>query len=182
MAACRVNRTHLRVLVCLGALITWALPGEADGFALKSTAFAAGGMIPGLYTCQGRDISPPLSWTGAPSGTRSFALICDDPDAPMGTWVHWVYFNIPASVSSLPQAVPKTQKPSPGGVHGRSSFKDLGYGGPCPPWGTHRYFFRLYALDVLLDLKPEVEKGEVLKAMEGHVLGTAELMGTFRKQ
>lgn len=151
-------------------------------FELKSPAFTAGGAIPTLYTCQGRDISPPLAWTGAPEKTRSFVLICDDPDAPLGTWDHWVYYNIPPSTSSLPEGMPRKEKPEQGGIHGRSSFGDFGYGGPCPPWGTHRYFFRLYALDTMLDLESGVKKKGVLKAMEGHVLGTAELMGTYRKK
>jgi len=150
-------------------------------FELKSPAFAAGGSIPSLYTCQGKDISPPLTWSKAPEKTRSFVLICDDPDAPVMTWVHWVYFDIPPAVTALPEGMPKDEKPSMGGIHGRSSFGDLGYGGPCPPWGTHRYFFRLYALDTILNLAPGVKKKEVFKAMEGHVLGTAELMGTYKK-
>ncbi|HPR54846.1 MAG TPA: YbhB/YbcL family Raf kinase inhibitor-like protein [Deltaproteobacteria bacterium] len=151
-------------------------------FELKSTAFSAGGAIPADYTCQGKDISPPLTWTGAPANTRSLVLICDDPDAPMGTWVHWVYYDIPPQVSSLPPGMPRVEKPEQGGTHGKSSFKDFGYGGPCPPSGTHRYFFRLYALDTMLKLESGAVKKDVLKAMEGHVLGTAELMGTYKKK
>jgi Raf kinase inhibitor-like YbhB/YbcL family protein len=158
------------------------LSEDAYAFELKSAAFTAGSMIPSLYTCQGKDISPPLAWTGAPSGTKSFALICDDPDAPMGTWVHWVYYNIPPSVLSLPEAFVKTEKPATGGIHGKSSFGDFGYGGPCPPWGTHRYYFRLYALETMLSLGSGASKKDVLKAMEGHVLAKTELMGTYKKK
>lgn len=166
-------------LACAMALALWA---SASAFELKSAAFTEGGMIPPLYTCQGKDISPPLTWSGVPAGTKSLALICDDPDAPIGTWVHWVYYNIPPTLTSLPEAMPKTEKPATGGIHGESSFGDFGYGGPCPPWGTHRYYFRLYALDTLLNLKPKAEKKDVMKAMEGHILGTAELMGRYKKK
>lgn len=167
-------------LLCTGAFF---LAGTClTAFELKSTAFTAGGMIPAIHTCQGKDISPMLTWTGAPEKTKGFALICDDPDAPLGTWVHWVYYNLPPALSSLPEGIDKVEKPGQGGIHGKSSFGDFGYGGPCPPWGTHRYFFRLYALDSMLNLPSGVKKKEVLKAMEGHVLGTAELMGTYKKK
>ncbi len=136
----------------------------------------------GSTPAQGKDISPPLAWSDMPAGTRSLALICDDPDAPIGTWVHWVYYNIPVTVTSLPEAMPKTERPAPGGIHGKSSFRDFGYGGPCPPWGTHRYYFRLYALDTSLNLESGATKKDVLKAIQGHILGTAELMGTYRKK
>jgi Raf kinase inhibitor-like YbhB/YbcL family protein len=151
-------------------------------FELKSTAFKAGEMIPSQYTCEGQDVSPPLTWTGAPKATRSFALINDDPDAPLMTWVHWVYYDIPASAIALPEAISPAEKPAPGGTHGKNSFRKLGYGGPCPPWGTHRYFFKLYALDTMLNLSPGASKKDVLKAMEGHILGQAELMGTYKKK
>jgi Raf kinase inhibitor-like YbhB/YbcL family protein len=170
------------VSLFLGVSLLSCLSYGAYAFELKSTAFAAGSTIPSLYTCQGKDISPPLAWTGSPNGTKSYALICDDPDAPIVTWVHWVYYNIPPSVTSLPEAFAKQEKPASGGIHGKSSFGDFGYGGPCPPWGTHRYFFRLYALDIMLNLETGVKKKEVLKAMEGHILGTAELMGTYKKK
>ncbi len=151
-------------------------------FELKTSAFTAGGAMPSIYTCQGKDISPPLTWSGAPEKTRSFVLICDDLDAPMTTWVHWVYYDIPSTASSLPEGMSTQEKPEQGGIHGTSSFGYFGYGGPCPPWGTHRYFFRLYALDTMLSLAPGEKKKAVLKAMEGHVLGTAELMGTYKKK
>jgi hypothetical protein len=156
--------------------------GTASAFELKSQVFKAEGAIPSKYTCQGNDISPPISWTGAPPNAGSYALICDDPDAPMGTWVHWVYYDIPPSVHSLPEGISSHAKPSPGGTHGRNSFGKLGYGGPCPPSGTHRYFFKLYALDKVLGLNSGISKENLLKAMEGHILGQTELMGTYKKK
>jgi Raf kinase inhibitor-like YbhB/YbcL family protein len=177
----RALTIHMVSLI-LGASLLSCISYSAYAFELKSTAFAAGSAIPALYTCQGKDISPPLAWSGVPNGTKGYALICDDPDAPIVTWVHWVYYNIPPSVISLPEAFTKNEKPASGGIHGKSSFGDFGYGGPCPPWGTHRYFFRLYALDTMLNLEPGVKKKEVIKAMEGHVLATAELMGTYKKK
>ena len=148
---------------------------------ITSTAFTGGEPIPVKYSCKGEDISPPLTWSGAPAGTVSFTLICDDPDAPVGTWVHWVYFDIPASVNSLPEAFPAGNAPAPGGVQGRNSWKRNDYVGPCPPGGTHRYFFKLYALDTTLGLGPGADKKKVERAMEGHILAEARLMGTFRK-
>ncbi|HOS96075.1 MAG TPA: YbhB/YbcL family Raf kinase inhibitor-like protein [Deltaproteobacteria bacterium] len=179
MTTIRTLRKSALPLACCLAL---ALAASAHAFELKSSAFRHGSEIPQLYTCQGKDISPPLAWSGVPAGTRSLALICEDPDAPIGTWVHWVYYNIPVTLTALPEAMPKTERPAPGGIHGKSSFKDFGYGGPCPPWGTHRYYFRLYALDTSLTLEPGATKKDMLKAIQGHVLGTAELMGTYKKK
>jgi hypothetical protein len=151
-------------------------------FQLTSSAFQAGAAIPAKYTCDGADVSPPLAWTGAPSATKSFALICDDPDASVGTWIHWVLYNIPAASSGLPEAVAAEDELSDGSRHGRNSWGRIGYGGPCPPSGTHRYFFRLYALDTDLALAPGATKADVLRAMDGHVLASAELMGTYRRR
>jgi Raf kinase inhibitor-like YbhB/YbcL family protein len=151
-------------------------------FELTSPVFAPGESIPTKYTCDGDDISPPLAWTDPPAGTQSFALICDDPDAPVGTWVHWVLYNLPADARSLPEAVPSGAELSGGGLHGENSWRRLGYGGPCPPSGTHRYFFKLYALDTVLDLDAGVDKKQVLRAMDGHVLAQAELMGVYSRQ
>ena len=178
----RINRAALTILVCLSLLFLTDLYSSAQGLELKSSAFVSGSMIPSLYTCKGKNISPPLTWSGAPAGTKSFVLICDDPDAPILTWVHWVYYNIPASVTSLTEALSKTEKPAQGGIHGKSSFGDFGYGGPCPPWGTHRYFFKLYALDTMLTLPSGAKKKDVLKAMENHVLNKAELIGKYKKE
>jgi len=149
---------------------------------VTSTAFAEGAMIPVKFTGDGEDVSPPLSWTGAPEGTKSFALINDDPDAPVGTWVHWVLFNIPAHVTGLPENVPPNAKLADGSVHGKNSWGRLGYGGPKPPSGTHRYFFKIYALDTTLQLAPGADKAELLRAMEGHVLAQGQLMGKYTRR
>ena len=148
---------------------------------LKSSSFKEGEMIPQNYTCDAQDVSPALEWSAAPENTISFALICDDPDAPMGTWVHWVYYDIPSETSSLPEDVGSQEKPAGGGTQGISDFGRIGYGGPCPPGGTHRYYFKLYALDIMLDLLPGADKNTLLKKMEGHILDQAELMGRYRR-
>ncbi|HLI63808.1 MAG TPA: YbhB/YbcL family Raf kinase inhibitor-like protein [Terriglobales bacterium] len=156
--------------------------GASMAFTLTSPAFAAGAEIPPQYTCKGADISPALEWSGAPAHTVSFALIMDDPDAPAGTWVHWVVWNMPASVHSLPAGVPKHERLSDGTQQGRNSFRKTGYGGPCPPGGaTHRYFFRLYALDSKLNLAAGADRAQLDEAMQGHVLAQTEYMGTFHK-
>ena len=148
---------------------------------ITSSAFTHGEAIPAEFTCKGSDVTPPLEWSGVPEGAVALALICDDPDAPVGTWDHWVYFDIPVGLSGLPSGVEKVENPDTGGTQGSNSWRRSGYGGPCPPSGTHRYFFRLYALDTTLDLKASANKRRVLRAMEKHVLAEAELMGTFSK-
>ena len=166
-----------------GAGSTAAPPAKAEGTALTltSTAFATGEPIPAKYTCDGEDISPPLQCDNLSADTQSFALIMDDPDAPGGTWVHWVLFDLPSSIRGLPEAVPPDADLTGGGRHGNNSWPRLGCGGPCPPSGTHRYSFRLYALDSSLDLEAGVRKEALLQAMEGHVLAEAELMGTYAR-
>jgi Raf kinase inhibitor-like YbhB/YbcL family protein len=148
---------------------------------LKSEAFSHGDAIPAKYSCKGSDVSPPLEWSDVPAGTESFVLICDDPDAPVGTWDHWIYFNIPPDAAALPEAVPSGEHPELGGVQGRNSWRRNEYGGPCPPSGTHRYFFRLYALDTMVDLNPSAKKKGVLQLIQPHILAEAELMGTFSR-
>ena len=149
-------------------------------FTLTSTAFSEGAIIPNKHTCSGKDVSPPLHWSAPPKGTQTCALIMDDPDAPVGTWVHWVMFNIPAQSSSLPEGVPPKPSFSTGEVQGRNDFKRIGYGGPCPPPGKpHRYFFKLYALDSALRLQPGATKADVLTACQNHILAEAQLMGRF---
>lgn len=148
---------------------------------IKSTAFENKGMIPERYTCDGEDISPPLEWYDAPDGTQSFSLICDDPDAPMRTWVHWVVYDIPPNINALPEHAPPEQELTNGGKQGRSDFGTIGYGGPCPPSGTHRYFFKLYALDSFVGLHPGATKEQLLKAMKGHILEKSTLMGKYRR-
>ncbi len=149
---------------------------------IQSNAFKHEGMIPSKYTCDGEDISPQLSWGDVPEQTQSLALISDDPDAPMGTWVHWVVFNMPPDKTSLQENFPKDKKMQDGTIQGITSFKKNGYGGPCPPSGTHRYYFKLYALDKKLDLGPDAEKSDVLEALEGHILATGELIGKYSRK
>ena len=148
---------------------------------IKSPAFVPGGKIPGKYTCDGMDISPPLAWTSGPEGTKTFALICDDPDAPMGTWVHWVLFNLPADIIELRENVPPERELENGAKQGMNDFRKIGYGGPCPPGGTHRYYFKLYALDTEINLEAGATKSELLKAMEGHILAEGQLMGRYER-
>ncbi len=155
---------------------------QAMSFELTSTAFAHGEKIPARFTCDGDDVSPALQWTDPPQGTQSFALICDDPDAPMGTWVHWVLYNLPGDARALAEAFPSDADLPDGSRHGQNSWKRPGYGGPCPPSGTHRYFFKLYALDTVLDLMAGASKQQLLDAMEGHVLAQAELMGVYARR
>ena len=150
-------------------------------FELKSTAFTQGGNIPQKFTCDGPDVSPALSWNEPPGGTKSISLIMDDPDAPAGTWVHWVLYDVAAPARELAENVPKDQELPNGARQGRNDFGRIGYGGPCPPRGaTHRYFFKLYALDAKTNLKPGATKAELEKAMQGHIVAQAELMGRFK--
>lgn len=156
-------------------------PTEAlEPFAIASSAFEQEAAIPELFSCDGENISPELVWTEPPAGTQSFALICDDPDAPGGTWVHWVVYNVSADVCGLPEAVTDDAALS-GGVHGENSWGRTDYGGPCPPSGTHRYYFKLYALDTVLGLEPGATKAQLLDAMDSHVLDEVELMGTYAR-
>lgn len=152
---------------------------------LKSPAFAHNGAIPQRYTCQGADESPPLEWSGLPAGTKSLALIVDDPDAPdpaapKMTWVHWVLYNIPPAAAGLKEAVKPNALP-PGTREGVNDWKRTGYGGPCPPTGRHRYFHKLYALDAVLPDLGRPNKAALEQAMKGHILGHAELLGTYQK-
>jgi Raf kinase inhibitor-like YbhB/YbcL family protein len=147
---------------------------------LTSTAFTHEGTIPVRYTCDGEDLSPPLNWEGAPAGTKAFALVCDDPDAPVGTWDHWLLFNIPAARATLPEGVAADATLEDGSRSGLNSWKRTGYGGPCPPPGKpHRYFFRLYALSAPVELSARARKSELLKAVQPLTLATGTLMGTY---
>jgi hypothetical protein len=154
---------------------------SVSALTLTSSAFSSSDLIPQKYSCDGDDVSPPLAWGDVPQNAASLVLIVDDPDAPAGTWVHWVLFNIPAEMRALQEDVPAQAELPDGSTHGANSWKRTGYGGPCPPGGTHRYFFKLYALDSKLNLEPGATKQDVLDAMEGHVLAQAELMGTFSR-
>lgn len=149
---------------------------------ITSTAFKQEGMIPSQYTCDGADISPQLAWTNVPDGVKSFALICDDPDAPVGDWVHWVIYNLPADAREIAEKLNNVEKLPNGALHGKNDFNKFGYGGPCPPGGTHRYFFKLYALDTVLNLTGAVTKKTLLEAMKGHILAQGELMGKYKRK
>ena len=149
---------------------------------VTSPAFASMQTIPQKYTCDGEDLSPPLSWTNVPKNAHSIVLICDDPDAPAGDWVHWVCYDIPAAVDSLPEAIPYGDTLACGGKQGTSDFRKIGYGGPCHPGGTHRYFFKVYALDVMLNLPSGKTKKEIVKAIKGHVVASGELVGTYTRK
>lgn len=187
-------RTHLRFAAAtpLFLAVTFAVkvPGSAaaektekDRMQLTSTAFNEGAPIPAKYTCDDKNVSPPLKWSGVPANAKTLVLIADDPDAPVGTWVHWVLYELPAGVSELREDVTRSQFIPAGGRQGINDFKHLGYGGPCPPPGKpHRYFFKLYALDVALDLKPGATKKEVEGAMDKHVVAQAQLMGTYQRK
>lgn len=159
-------------------LLLISLRSYAMGFTIDSSAFTAGSFIPSRYTCEAEDVSPPLSWHNIPSKTKSLALIVDDPDAPRGTWVHWVVFNLPATITALTEAA---DLPA-GAINGKNSWHTNGYRGPCPPQGIHRYFFKLYALDTLLKLDAHADKAAVLSAMQGHVIVKSELMGKYQKE
>jgi Raf kinase inhibitor-like YbhB/YbcL family protein len=157
--------------------------GSVMTFWLQSPAFSGGGSIPKKFTCEGADVSPALQWSDPPANTQSFALIADDPDAPAGTWTHWVVYDLPAKLRQLPEGVSKQATIPAGGSQGTNDFGKTGYGGPCPPPGNpHRYFFRLYALGKKLDLKPGATKQQVVGAMQSHILGQAELMGTYQRE
>jgi len=150
---------------------------------LTTTAFAEGQPIPNRHAFNNEDLSPALHWSGVPTAAKSLALICDDPDAPMGTWVHWVLYDVPPSTPGLSEGVPKTPELADGARQGVNDYKKIGYGGPCPPPGKpHRYFFKLYALDAKPDLKPGLTKKDLLKAIEGHVLAEGQLMGTYQRK
>ncbi|MBD3393749.1 MAG: YbhB/YbcL family Raf kinase inhibitor-like protein [Chitinivibrionales bacterium] len=150
---------------------------------VTSSAFGPMQHIPSKYTCDGDDVSPPIAWTGVPEGAASIVLISDDPDAPAGTWIHWVCYDIPVAADGLPENVPQADTLPGGGKQGITDFRRIGYGGPCPPGGTHRYFFKIYALDSMLGLPAGKSKKDVEKAMQGHVIARGELVGKYsRKQ
>jgi Raf kinase inhibitor-like YbhB/YbcL family protein len=187
-AAVRCANIHLRIMIA--AILCAALSGSAAPLkggspmtlSVSSPAFESMRAIPSQYTCDGSDISPPLCWKGVPPAAKSIVLFCDDPDAPRGTWVHWVCYDIPPTVDTLRENVPKTDTLPAGGNQGLSDFGRIGYGGPCPPGGTHRYFFKVYALDAMLNLRPGRTKKEVEQAMQGHVLALGECVGTYSRK
>ncbi len=168
-----------------GSILASALPAadaKRGSLELKSSAFQSGGEIPRKHTCDANDVSPQLSWSNVPAGTRAFALIADDRDAPGGTWVHWVIYDLPADTKTLAEGVPATETLTKGAKQGTNDFRKVGYGGPCPPPGLpHRYFFKLYALDAPTGLQPRATKQQLLKAIESHVLGEAETIGRYKR-
>lgn len=169
------------VLCALASAAAPQRPGAQSGaLSISSPAFDSGKPIPKRFTCDGEDVSPPLVFTNLPGGTKALALVCDDPDAPVGTWDHWIIYDLPASLSGLPEGVGKSSPPPSGAVEGKNSWNKLGYGGPCPPPGKpHRYFFKLYALKAGLGLKAGATKGELMAAMNGLVISSSELIGTY---
>jgi len=149
---------------------------------ITSTAFTEGKPIPKKYTCDAEDASPPLAWSGVPTEAKSLALIVDDPDAPVGTWVHWVFYDLPPSLTALKEGLAKTPTLEGLGTQGTNDFRKIGYGGPCPPRGkVHRYLFKLYALDTSLSLQPGASKADLEKAMRGHILAQGQLIGTYSR-
>jgi hypothetical protein len=189
-----MRKCKLPLLLVLIAALTESAPmmqavhaeeEKAMTLKLNSTAFAHEGAIPKIHTCQGQDVSPPLAWSGVPANAKSLVLIVDDPDAPdpaapKMTWVHWVLYNIAASATGLPQGVSAKELPA-GTLQGVSDFQRTGYGGPCPPVGRHRYFHKLYALDIVLPDLKKPRKQDVEKAMKGHIVEQAVLIGTYQK-
>jgi Raf kinase inhibitor-like YbhB/YbcL family protein len=177
---------------------TDSLPAEDPSrltIQLHSSAFVDDGMIPKAFTCEGSDRSPPLEWSGAPGSSLSFALICDDPDAPMGTWSHWVVYNLPPQLRALKEGIPVGENMPATATEGaaaaaeefsnarqgKNDFGKSGYGGPCPPSGTHHYFFRIYALDTRLELGPGATRAQILKAITGHILAEGRLVGKYQR-
>ena len=182
----------MKKILCLLGLLTFlfvyfgldesgAQVKGGNSMEIKSSAFKSGARIPAKHTCDGVDVSPLLEWGKLPAGTKYLALICDDPDAPMGTWVHWVLYDVPASAGGLPEKLPPLKELADGTKQGMNDFRAIGYGGPCPPSGEHRYFFKLYALDGPTGLKPGATKTQLLAAMKGHILAEAELMGKYKR-
>ncbi|MFH2138724.1 MAG: YbhB/YbcL family Raf kinase inhibitor-like protein [Candidatus Omnitrophota bacterium] len=163
-------------------LLILFLTPMAQALELKSDTLIKGEYIDKQYTGEGLDVSPPLNWSGIPEGTKSFALICDDPDAPVGTWVHWVMYNIPPYIKELGEAIPADEVLIDGSLQGKNDFGRIGYGGPMPPPGKpHRYFFKLYALDTLLDVKPGLTKSQLLEVINGHILTQVQLVGKYKR-
>jgi hypothetical protein len=182
----RFAGTPVVFIACLAAcVLTRAAIGQSPGVALKvgSSSFREGQPIPIEYTCAGADISPPLHWSAGPAGTKTFALICDDPDAPSGTWCHWVLYNLPTATTDLPEKTPTTATLAGDARQGTNDFKRTGYSGPCPPPGKpHRYFFKIYALDTTLALKPGATRQELLRAIAGHVIAKGDTVGIFQRK
>ena len=185
-----MNRIALRLACLAGVAVTLLAQSEppkttaaSASLIITSPSFAAGGSIPAKYSCEGANVSPALEWSGTPPAAKSLALICEDPDAPAGTWTHWVLFNLPASTTALPEKMDTAPTLPSGAKQGTNDFQKTGYGGPCPPPGKpHRYFFRLYALNTELALKPGATRKDLLRAMEHHVVAEGQLVGTYQRK
>jgi Raf kinase inhibitor-like YbhB/YbcL family protein len=172
----------MMLLVAVQMLLMGTLAGADSDLKLSSPAFNSGAPIPTDFSCTAGDHSPALAWSGAPAGTKSFALIVEDPDAPMGTFVHWVVFNVPPGASGMPADAPKTPQLPDGATQGSNGMGAVGYKGPCPPPGkTHHYHFELFALDSALEVPPHADAGAVRAAMQNHVKASTELVGTFER-
>ena len=170
-------------MVSILAILTkvrFAKGGEKMAITVTSSAFAQAGMIPSKYTCDGENVSLPLRWETLPKGTKSIAIISDDPDAPMGTWVHWIMWNIPADAAGVAENIPPVKELPNGARQGITDFQCHGYGGPCPPSGTHRYYFKVYALDTMFEIVNTSTKTELLSAMKGHIIAEGQLMGKYK--
>jgi len=179
-------RRKIFSLFLTGALLTASLVlGQAEvavkKIEVRSSAFGEGERIPSEFTCDGANVSPPIVWSGIPPHTQSIAIIVDDPDVPSGDWAHWVIYDLPPSLMGIQAGAPASEKLPAGGIQGRTNFGRIGYGGPCPPKGAHRYFFKVYTLDAMLHLKSGATKKELLEAMRGHVLGEGALMGRYER-
>jgi len=170
------------LLAIVGCIAKENEVNNMEKISISSEAFKENGTIPDEYTCEGEDISPPLSWQGVPAGSKSIALIMDDPDAPGRTFVHWVIYNIPGSMQKLAKGIPRKEKLADGSLQGMTDFGKAGYGGPCPPQGKpHRYIFKIYAIDKILDLPSKASKEYVETAMKGHILAKGELIGKYAR-
>lgn len=183
-----IKNSIIFVAILISAIFPSAIGHDAiaatkggDKMQILSSAFTEGSVIPARYSCDGRDISPPLEWKDVPAGAKSLALISDDPDAPARTWVHWVIYNIPPDVKKFEEDMPREKEFKNGMRQGNNDWSKIGYGGPCPPSGTHRYYFKLYALDAVLDLKPGATNTRLVQAMQGHILAEAQLMGKYSR-
>lgn len=185
-----MNCTSRAIIIFIVVLFNLSLEAQTNDekegdvkmeITITSPVFENGSFIPKKFTCDDVDISPPLEWVGVPDWVKSLALICDDPDAPLGIWVHWVIYNIPPSINELPENTPKNKVLENGALQGTNDFHKIGYGGPCPPGGTHRYFFKIYALDTELDLDSGATKETLLNSMKGHVLAEGELVGKYSR-
>ena len=183
----RLDATLFACVCIVGGVLLFPLyscgeKGKAVSIIIESSAFMENQSIPSKYTCDGLNVSPPLAWKNIPEGTKSIVLISDDPDAPAGVWVHWVCYDIAPAVTALPENIPQADTLPQGGKQGMNDFNNVGYGGPCPPSGTHRYFFKIYALDRELGLPVGKSKKDIERAMKGHILAQGQLIGTYSRR